>query len=349
MLSNLLLEVPTGAIADTWGRKRSTQIGLLFFAASYSVYFFADTFWLYILAEVIAAFGASCISGALEAWYVDGQKAFSEAEHFDQVFAKEFKLKQLAIITGVVIGSKIGTVNIAYPWLLGTATALSALLAVTIIVKEERIAQVGKRISFSLAPMIKTMRDSIRYSLKNREIIRLQTLGFVFGASVMALNMQWPVVFQSYGYDVGSLGWLFAAVALMLALGGHIAPYFKRRYSQEVRALIFSQGLTVLGIIVAGLLIGPMVTLSFFLLQQIGRGMMRPIYQDLLNKSIEHDNRATVLSFASMVSSAGNVFGLIVSGLIAKYAGIGPAWISSGIFLGVGFTLVFWHHNKSPD
>ena len=71
MFSSFLLEIPTGAIADFLGRKRSVIIGLWFYSISFLIYFLSDNFWQFLLAEIIGAFAVSCISGALEALVVD--------------------------------------------------------------------------------------------------------------------------------------------------------------------------------------------------------------------------------------------------------------------------------------
>ncbi len=346
MAANFFLEIPTGAIADIWGRKRSTQIGILFLGLSFLTYYFAPSFWFYVLAEIIGAIGATSISGALEAWYVDGQKVFGTYEHQDKTFAREQQWKQLAVVIGSVIGAQVGQINLALPWLMAFFVSMIVLIIVSIIMTNDEIKQ-DKKIKISFAPIATTAKESIRYGLKNQEVMKLIGLGFVLSISLMALNMQWPSLFKSYGWQTKDLGWLFALIALTNSLGGRLAPHFKKRHNQEFHALIFSQAITVMGILGAGLVFGPRVTLSFFLLHQVGRGMFEPLQKDLLNKAITHTNRATILSFASMISNSGKVIGLVISGLIAKNFGIGPSWLVSGLILILGFSLALAQHNKN--
>lgn len=67
MASIFLLKIPTGAFADSLGRKNSVVIGYAFLALSYLVYFMSGSFWMFVLAEILGAFGACFISGAFEA------------------------------------------------------------------------------------------------------------------------------------------------------------------------------------------------------------------------------------------------------------------------------------------
>lgn len=192
MAANFFLEIPTGAIADTWGRKRSTQLGILFLGLSFLTYYFAQSFWFYVLAEIIGAIGSTCISGALEAWYVDGRKVFGEYEHMDKTFASEQQWKQVAVVIGSVLGAQVGQINLNYPWLMAAITSGIVFILVSIIMhKDERPQTAQVKISF--APIIKTAKDSISYGLKNKQVMKLIGLGFILSASLMAMNMhgQW--------------------------------------------------------------------------------------------------------------------------------------------------------------
>ena len=345
MAANFFLEIPTGAIADNWGRKRSTQIGIIFLGLSFLTYYLAGSFVGYILAEIIGAIGATCISGALEAWYVDGQKVFGEHEHMDKTFAKEQQWKQFAVIIGSVAGAQIGQISLDLPWLMAFVTSVLVLIIVSIVMTNDNGSRPSSQ-KISFEPIIKTAKESIEYGWKNNEVMKLIGLGFIFTASMMALNMQWPIMFKSYGWEVKNLGWLFAVIAITNSLGGRLAPYFKKNTDKEFNALVFSQLITVFGIIGSGLMLGPKITFTLFMIHQAGRGMFWPLRQGMLNREIDSQNRATVLSFASMISNSGAVFGLIISGLIAKYYSIGISWISSGIFLTLGFAVILFHHHK---
>lgn len=347
MSANFLLEIPTGAFADLWGRKRSTQIGIIFLGLSFLTYFLAHSFWFYVLAEIIGALGSTCISGALEAWFIDGKKVFGEYEHQGVTFAKEQQWRQVAVITGSVIGAQIGHFSLALPWLMAFLVSVIVLVIVSVLMHED-CNETQVKIGLSFQPIIKTAKDSVAYGLKNPAVMKLIGLGFVLSLAMMGINMQWPILFKSFGWDVRQLGWLFALIAITNSLGGRLAPHFKKRHSQEIHALIFSQVITAIGVIGAGLLLGPRITLAFFLMHQAGRGMFAPLKQDLLNKAIEHDNRATILSFSSMISNSGSVIGLLASGLIAKSYGIGSSWLFSGAILVLGFSLMLFHHHKNP-
>jgi len=88
--------------------------------------------------------------------------------------------------------------------------------------------------------------------------------------------------------------------------------------------------------ICAASFVGLYPVLFWFLIHEGGRGMFKPLKQAYLNKRIESDKRATVLSFDSMISRGGAFVGLLLSGYLAENYSISLSWLTSGIILGVG-------------
>ena len=76
MTTMFLLEVPTGAVADIFGRRFSYLLSNLVIAAGFLFYGFSGTLVGFMLAEAILALGATLTSGALDAWFVDSLKFY---------------------------------------------------------------------------------------------------------------------------------------------------------------------------------------------------------------------------------------------------------------------------------
>src|SRR5688572_33302866 len=71
----VLFEVPTGVVADTWGRRMSYLLGTLTLAGSTLLYYFMwqlkAPFWAWALVSILIGLGFTFFSGAVEAWLVD--------------------------------------------------------------------------------------------------------------------------------------------------------------------------------------------------------------------------------------------------------------------------------------
>lgn len=341
MGSVFLLEVPTGAFADVFGRKKSIVLGCFAMALSMLVYFLGDNFWIFILAELIGALGLTFLSGALEAWVVDALAYHGYDGELSSVFRREVYATQIGIICGSVLGGYLGERNLAWPWLASAISTVAVGIFAWRVLQEKQ--SVRKHFAFSFQPLLRTIRDSVRFGYQKKSVWFVVLFGMILAFSVQGMNMQWPVIFQeTYGFSTSSLGWLFAAISALTMLGGQLSKFFAQRVRHEKNAIVLSQVVTAIGIIGASLMFGLVPTLSLFLLHEMGRGMLGPLKQAYLNHRIPSEQRATILSFDSMIGKAGAFLGLLGSGYLAESAGIPASWFASGCLLAVG-VLVFYN------
>ena len=104
MMGIFLFEVPTGAFADNFGRKKSIVLGCLLLSVSFLVYFSGNNLATFVVAELIGALGATFLSGALEAWVVDSLAYHDYGEDLTRVFRQEAYFKGFSIIVASLIG-----------------------------------------------------------------------------------------------------------------------------------------------------------------------------------------------------------------------------------------------------
>jgi len=336
MISCFLLEIPTGAYADVFGRRKSVIIGCLTLSLSFLVYFLSRSFWLFIIAEIIGAFGSTFISGALEAWMVDSLRQANYQGDLEKIYEKEGRYRLVGLIIGSSSGAWLASFDLAYPWL-ASAVGL-ALVSLYVYRALPKNGASQEHLGFSLKAIQQTARDSIHYGYHHRGLFYLIGFGACLALAFQAFNMQWPIVFSDYGLKVTKMGWIFAASALTNFLGTQLARPFLRLVSQkwqqsEKTALIWSQGVTALGMIISASGFGLYPVLSAFLLHEIGRGLWRPLKQAYLNRRINDTQRATVLSFDSMIAQLGAGVGLLISGWLADAFSIATAWFVSALLI----------------
>lgn len=255
MLGIFLLEVPTGAFADTFGRKKSIVLGCFLLSSSFLVYFYGNSLWIFVVAELIGALGATFLSGALEAWVVDSLAYHNYAGDLTQVFRREIYFKHLSIIGASLIGGYLGEIDLSWPWLVSAISIFGTGIFAWIFLKEQWV--VKKQLIFSFASFKKIITDSVRFGYKNKSIWFIVLFGMALAICVQALNMQWPFVFkENYGLSTRNLGWLFVAISLSTMLGGKLSHTFSQWIKNEKDALVLSQLITVVGIIGASLMGG---------------------------------------------------------------------------------------------
>jgi len=327
------LEIPTGSFADNRGRQKSIVLGCAVTALSFFGYYFAHSFWQFVLAEMTGALGTTFISGAIDAWLVDTLHHHGFTGKLETIYANESLFHFLGLLVGSLGGAYLGSVNLSLPWLFSGSGLLLLGVFSLFKMKEDYFPKQKWKFSFNLQPIQRTARQSIEYGVKHRSIFYILIFGAILAASLEAVNKQWSLAFNDLGLNVKQLGWLFNGISLCLFLGSRLALSFGRLIKKEKDRVIISQLVTAAGIIIAACFLNLSWTLSGFFLHEIGRGLFKPLKQAYLNRRLATATRATVLSFDSMISQLGSGLGLIGSGIIASRFSIGWAWLASGLIV----------------
>jgi len=130
-LGMMLFEVPTGVVADTWGRRVSFLIGTVTILGSTIFYLYLwqikGGFYLWAIASMTIGLGFTFFSGAVEAWVVDALNFHKFKGSMDTIFAKAQIVGGIAMLTGSVIGGLSAQYfNLGTPFILR-----SVMLAIT--------------------------------------------------------------------------------------------------------------------------------------------------------------------------------------------------------------------------
>jgi MFS family permease len=196
MAGVFLLEVPTGAFADIFGRKKSVVAGCFALSLSMLVYFIGNNFWTFVIAELIGALGLTFLSGALEAWVVDALAFHGYDGELSHVFRRETYATQIGIIFGSLAGGYLGERDLALPWLASAISTFAVGCFAMFALKEIRAER--KKFTFSFEPFRQTIKDSIVFGYKNKSVWFVILFGMLLAVSVQGMNMQWPFVFSKH-------------------------------------------------------------------------------------------------------------------------------------------------------
>lgn len=332
MLLCVIFEVPTGAFADTFGRKKSVALGNLLLAGSFAAYYFSDKMWHFLLAESVGAIGSTLISGAVGAWLVDSLDHHGSGIDKHTIFAKREWVRGAGIVFSSSIGGWLGGHDLAWPWLASAiGTALTAAFAWRNM-QEDYFSHDRHR---SLTEIHQVAKASVKYGLAHRPVFYAAAFCLVFMFAIQPFNMQWNVLFkQRFDVPVALLGLVFAAIQGSIMLGAATSKAFTRRIDSSKLGLVIPQLMTVAGMLLAASLFSLPVAMFGLLFHEFGRGTIRPTLDAYVNQRIGEDQaRATVLSFLSMVAGVGSFAGLVISGVVAERYSISMAWNVSALIL----------------
>lgn len=341
----LLFEIPTGAVADVFGRKVSFVASCFIFATGMFMYSAAHSFWGFVAAEMTSAIGATLASGAFQAWLVDRLKHYGYEDSLSPIFAKEQYAVGIAGIGGALCGAFLADKNIALPWIAGGIVMILVGLAAAFLMKEEYFV----RSKFSFVSGARAMRETIhfsaQYGFKNKAVRFVLAISMIQFLAVQAPNMQWQPFFAQFLTSKAHLGYIWAGMSVFMMIGAALAPWILRRVMNERKAILLCQLGAGVGIL-ATTYFGMPTAVIIFLLHETARGAFSPLQEVYLHDNIPSKQRATLVSLDSMFHHFGGMVGLLLSGFIAEYVSITAAWSMSGLFL-LGSVVVFWRNDHN--
>jgi MFS family permease len=337
----VIFEVPTGLVADTRGRRTSYLLGTLTLAASTILYvllwFASAPFWAWALASVLLGLGFTFFSGAVQAWLVDALSFsgyFQDGGQLETVLAKGEIVEGVAMLSGSVAGGLVAqATNLAVPYILRTLVLVVTFGLAFMLMRDIGFTPARSR---RLTEEIRSiLRRSIAHGLGKRPIrwIMLEA-PFTGGVTIYAFYAMQPYLLQLYGneraYAVAGLA--AAIIAGAQIAGGLLVPHLGRFFLRRTSVLLSG---TVLGAgALASIGLVPRFSIAIILLVLWGLvfAAVTPVRQAYLNGLIKSRERATVLSFDSLLGSSGAVGAQPILGRVADAWGYPISYVfSAGI------------------
>jgi MFS family permease len=334
----VLFEVPTGIVADTIGRRTSYLLGTLTLSAASLLYVLLwqvqAPFWEWAAVSLLLGLGFTFFSGAIEAWLVDALNATGYTGDLETVFGRG------QIVTGAgMLGGSVAGGFIAEQLSLGVPFVLRGVILIVMFVAAFRLMHdVGftpEKGGGVLTEMRKIAANSIDYGWRVPAVkwLMLEAL-FTGGVGIYAFYALQPYLLELYGnphaYEIAGLA--AAIVAGAQILGGIAAPRIRGLVHRRTSALLTIAALSVVALALIGTVRSFWPVIGFTTIWGLLFAAARPIRQTYINGMIPSRQRATILSFDSMMSSTGGVWTQPVLGKAADAWGYGPSYLlSAGI------------------
>lgn len=349
----VLLEVPTGGLADTLGRARVALLAEFVTLAGWIVFLVSFSFPSFIVAFLLNGIGRALASGSIDAWFVDSLLALDPSIDLHPRLSRAGAITLLALGLGAVSGGAIvhwfsflppdGTAvltPLSSPGVVALPIRIALMIAIFYLIREpsrrDGLAASWKK---SIADVPRLLRDAVRLTSGNGVLIRLLALSGASGLVLSSLEVLWQ---PHFGRLFGNtelrsvlLGVLLAVSFLVGMIGNLAAPRLTRWFGGRpggVCALF--HGLR--GALLVGLALqtsaAPAAVL--FWLVYLGQGVVVSTNSLLLNQEIPPERRSSMLSIQSLVSYAGGFLGSAGLGFVADRTSIGLAWgIAGGVLL----------------
>jgi MFS family permease len=297
-LVGLLVEVPSGALADKFGRARIAKIGLIMAAIGVAMQAIGG-FWVILAFQIGLNSGQSLISGADEALFYEKIKFKKDSHKWRELLMRGGQVALAATLVANVLGGIIYNFNPSLNWLL---TGLGFLVAAIAIwdIKDEPIKRVKQTIRDSLRDYLRNITEGFREIKKPKFrlyiplIITAQGLFYAFGSGLLKLLLIGRFNFSPFWGSV-----VIASCGIISILALHLMHKHSGKVSEK-GVLTSIAVATIFGLILAVFNIGwwgYIVILLFY----VGEHTMHPFISEIFNKHAKPEQRSTILSMASFL------------------------------------------------
>lgn len=341
VLGQAFFELPTGFMADRWGRKRITLIGILFYTAAFGGVAFASNQLTVYALLALAGFGQTLLSGAYQAWFTDIADRHQKGETHHRLFLNLDLIRRI----NLALGSLIGAVLIRnFPrgvWLLLCGIGIFTILIGFFTETDDAAA-----CSPPTGPSHNNLNQILR-NLQNPLLAGLLIMGLFYGIETGNRDTIMQTYIVEYLGNGNPYGMVIvqSGVAFFGIIGNRAAAYWRRkRHNKSTFSdlILVSIPLLIMGIMQA--LMPSATTLNQFcalyFLGMLSLGWFYPAQSALLSSLTYKENRAMIFSAAGMLESITSAIVCIYVSQRLNITNIKSFWLLGSFGLMAGLAAV---------
>jgi MFS family permease len=320
----VICELPTGILADKFGRKALLVFGAVLSMLEFIILLFASNFWTFAFVVFLAGIAGACTSGASNALLYDSLLVTKQEHSFEKIVGRLNSLDLIGSLLAALSGSFLAKVfGFEFNYILSVGSMFIAL-AFTVFLMEPPIQTQVKE---EKGQKLKVYLDqSISFFKGNPKLVSIITNAMALGACVTYLDEFWQLYLDEISYSILFFGVFSAVISLARIPGNLIAASLLNYFSAETIIL------SVLGVSAAGFFMTALFPGVFGIIAMLiiflASGVVDPVVSGYLHHRGSSEIRATLESIQSLIERA---ITLIVG------IGFGIASIASVV---IGFTFL---------
>ena len=340
----VLAEVPTGAIADRFGRRFSLMLGSALIAVAFFIFGIADSYVVILISWTAWGFGQTFQSGADQAILYDSLKQVGREDDFQRINSRIWALTSFAALLALLAGAPIAqATSFTVPIFLSVGVAMLAV-PVAFFMHEPHAGHDESRDQY-----FQTLARGVRQAWDQ------PTLRYVIAYSgVLVAATFTPLVFQQpfldhHGVGTGTLGLWQAPVRGVGILAALAAHRMLSRMGQRGSLFAMPVMLAICYLALAG--IDHACAFGAFLGVGLVAGASNPMLATYVNKRIPSERRATILSVQSLAGNLTLAGSQPMAGLIADHLGLRALFLTSSVatLSLMSAILVLWNRAESAE
>lgn len=297
----LIAEVPSGALADKFGRDKMVRLGQILAGSGLLIQAAGSSFMPFFVGQAIMMIGVAFVSGADEALFFDRLKFDRNSLQWRKLVTRGSQFALIGTLVAIILGGILHNINPRIPWFLtGSSFIISAILIWPVIDERKKIAR-QKFIPELKSYLLDIKTGFMEFRLPKLWIyvpliITVQGLFYTTGYGLLRLVLLDRFTFSPF---LGSLA-IASSSLITIGLLSYMHKYADRLSEKRVLTFISLAAAAGLLLSLANIgLWGYIVILTLY----AGEHVLQPFMSEILNYHAPERQRATVLSVASFLKS----------------------------------------------
>ena len=337
----LALELPTGGLSDSLGRRPVLILASFVGLSSLGLFFLADSVAMFAAAMFLQGVYRALDSGPLEAWYVDATLVADPEARIESGLGAGSTVLSLAIASGALLSGGLVALDpleavdaLALPLLVALGLHVVSLVAIVALMREVRAVRGPRAVASSVAAVPGVIREGLRLLRASRVLLALILVELFWGFSMVTFESLFPIRLAEVVGDTDDAAALMGPVSsgawFASAAGAAVIASVSRRIgvARSAAVLRILQGITIIAM---GLIAGPVGVVTAYLACYVAHGASNPMHTALLHRQVDGPHRTTVLSMNSMISQPAGAIGAIVLAALADGTSVTTAMVVGGI------------------
>ena len=335
-VGTVLFEIPTGVVADTVGRRASFLLSIAVLGVSTLAYVglaaIGGGVVAFSAASVLLGLGYTFYSGAMEAWLVDGLHGLGFGGGMDRIFANGQIIAGIAMLVGTVGGGLLGQIDLSIPFVV-RAVLLGALFVLAFFGMHD-IGFEARSVTLQTLPTEANAvaRAGIQFGWNKRPLRWIMIAGAIQNGFFFWAWYAWqPYFLELLNRDaVWVAGVVAALLSLAMIAGNSLVRFISRAGGRRSTILIWTGVVFSITAIAVGLADTFVLALGALLVGAVAMGVQMPVRQAFVHGMVPSAQRATVVSFDSLVSGVGSVGGQVGLGVLADRRSYSAGYVLGG-------------------
>jgi MFS family permease len=332
-------ELPTGIVADTYGRKTSMIIGSALMAISMLAWPVVPTLLLVIIAYAGMAIGFTFLSGADEALFFESLKSIDRGREYQRLAGQIGAVSLGSFAIGNAVSGLLASVDLIIPFL-GGGLCIVFLFCIVLTLREPPTrTESGSHARNSYGGILRVALTAI----KIRPALRYPMFYLAFmplaGFLLETFLVQPQVVL--FGLPVAAIGFIIMAIQFVNIAGSNWSQQISRRLGEK--QVIYLSPLAIVASLVLLALFQAPPSLLFIAVIGFVTAILQPLVMNRIQAEVSDDIRATILSMQSLFGSLLMAIGELAVGFVANQVGLPTAYIVLAIGLSTLSIVLLWN------